>query len=91
MLFSLSIAIIFSWNLIEIKQRKIPFKMQQTKKKTTKKRMEVYYLEISSGAGKGGKGGSRPPNFEKDGPRNSSKFDEKLGRGWVSISDVKKS
>ena len=45
----------------------------------------------SSGAGKGGKGGGCPPNVEKDGPRNSSKFDEKLGGGCVSASDVKKS
>ena len=29
----------------------------------------------------GGKGGRLPPNVEKDGPRNSSKFDEKIGRG----------
>ena len=45
----------------------------------------------NSGAGKGGKGGGCPPNVEKDGLRNSSKFDEKLGGGCVSISDVKKS
>ena len=32
--------------------------------------------------------GAVAPNVEKDGPRNSSKFDEKIG-GWVSISDVK--
>ena len=32
-----------------------------------------------------------PPHVEKDGPRNSSKFDEKIAGGWVSISDVKKS
>ena len=25
-------------------------------------------------------GGPLPPNVEKDGPRNSSKFDEKIGR-----------
>ena len=31
----------------------------------------------------GRQGGSvaPPPNVEKDGPRNSSKFDEKIGRG----------
>ena len=47
---------------------------------------------IHCGAGKGGKGGGCPPNVEKDGSRNSSKFDEKIkGGGWVSISDVKKS
>ena len=43
---------------------------------------------------RGGKqGGWLPPNVEKDGPRNSSKFDENIGRGegCVSISDVKKS
>ena len=38
---------------------------------------------MNSGAGKGGKGGAvaPPPNVEKDGPRNSSKFDEKIGEG----------
>ena len=45
--------------------------------------------------GQGGKGtrGRLPPNVKKDGPRNSSKFDEKIGMGggWVSILDVKKS
>ena len=35
------------------------------------------------------RGGAVAPNVEKDGPRNSSKFDEKIGRGCVSISDVK--
>ena len=35
-----------------------------------------------SGAGKGCNGGScPPPNVEKDGPHNSSKFNEKIGRG----------
>ena len=35
-----------------------------------------------SGAGKGGKvGRSPPPIVEKNGPRNSSKFDEKIGEG----------
>ena len=30
----------------------------------------------------GGQGGRLPPpNVEKDGPRNSSKFDEKIGEG----------
>ena len=29
----------------------------------------------------GGKRGAVPPNVEKDGPRNSSKFDEKIGGG----------
>ena len=29
----------------------------------------------------GGQGGGCPPNAEKDGPRNSSKFDEKIGEG----------
>ena len=43
-----------------------------------------------SGAGKGARGRS-PPNVERDGPRNSSKFDEKIGRGCVSISDARKS
>ena len=27
------------------------------------------------------RGGCPPPNVEKDGPRNSSKFDEKIGMG----------
>ena len=37
-------------------------------------------------------GGGCLPNVEKDVPRNSSKFDEKIGGGgWVSILDVKKS
>ena len=32
--------------------------------------------------GQGGQGGGGcPPNVEKDGPRNSPKFDEKIGRG----------
>ena len=35
---------------------------------------------VHSGAGKGGKG-AVAPNVEKDGPRNSSKFDEKIGEG----------
>ena len=40
----------------------------------------------------GGQGGGCPPNVEKDDPRNSSKFDEKIGGGGlVSISYVKKS
>ena len=30
---------------------------------------------------RGGQGGRLPPNVEKDGPRNSSKFDEKIGGG----------
>ena len=55
----------------------------------------VWMQKLASGndAGKGGgQGGRLPPNVEKDGPRNSSKFDEKIGGGgWVSISDVKKS
>ena len=29
----------------------------------------------------GGQGGGCPPNVEKDDPRNSSKFDEKIGGG----------
>ena len=34
---------------------------------------------VTSGAGKGARGGGcPPPNVEKDGPRNSSKFDEKI-------------
>ena len=33
----------------------------------------------------GGKGGRLPPNVEKDGPRNSSKFDEKIGGGCIHL------
>ena len=51
----------------------------------------IEYQVVTSGAGKGGKGGGCPPNVEKDGPRNSSEFDEKIGRECVSISEVKKS
>ena len=36
-------------------------------------------IRVASSAGKGGKGGRLPPNVEKDGLRNSSKFDEKIG------------
>ena len=48
---------------------------------------KVTSLLLHSGAGRGGQGGGCPPNDEKYGPHNSSKFDEKIG-GWV---DVKKS
>ena len=43
----------------------------------------VLYLLLGSVAPArgGGKGGGCPSNVEKDGPRNSSKFDEKIGRG----------
>ena len=35
-----------------------------------------------SGAGKGARGAvAPPPNVEKDGPHNSSKFDDKIGGG----------
>ena len=51
-----------------------------------------HWFIMNSSAGKGGgQGGQLPPNVEKDGPSNSSKFDEKIGRGYLSISDVKKS
>ena len=40
----------------------------------------------NSGAGKVGQGGGCPPNVEKDGPRNSSKFDEKIeGGGGIHL------
>ena len=41
------------------------------------------HVHIYSGAGKGGArgGGCPPPNVGKDGPRNSSKFDEKIEGG----------
>ena len=40
----------------------------------------------------GARGGGCPPNVEKDGPRNSSEFDEKnWGGGKLIFSDVKKS
>ena len=44
---------------------------------------EVLYFKRnrSVAPARGGKGGRLPPNVEKDGPRNSSKFDEKIGRG----------
>ena len=43
--------------------------------------LEHPQLTIASGAGKGGQGGRSPPNVEKVGPRNSSKFNEKIGEG----------
>ena len=39
----------------------------------------------------GGQGGAVAPNVEKDGPHNSSKFDEKIGRGGAYPSQKWKS
>ena len=39
------------------------------------------------GKGARGGGGCPPPNVEKDGLRNSSKFDEKIG-GWVVLQQI---
>ena len=36
--------------------------------------------------GEQGGGGRLPPNVEKYGPHNSSKFDEKI-RGWVDVKE----
>ena len=36
---------------------------------------------VAPARGQGGKGGGCLPNVEKDGPHNSSKFDEKIGVG----------
>ena len=48
-----------------------------------RKHMNQQWRRQGGQGGKGGKGarGRLPPNVEKDGPRNSSKFDEKIGRG----------
>ena len=46
-------------------------------------------LPPHSGAGKEGKG-AVAPNVEKDGPRNSSKLDEKIGRGDAYPSQMRK-
>ena len=40
-----------------------------------------FAVSRSAAPARGGKGGRLPPNVEKDGSRDSSKFDEKIGRG----------
>ena len=42
---------------------------------------ELYSPYLEQWRRKGGQGGRLPPNVGKDGPRNSSKFDEKIGMG----------
>ena len=43
---------------------------------------------VAPASGARGARGWLPPNVEKDGPRNSSKFDEKIGRGGAYPSQM---
>ena len=71
MLFS---TIVFAWHALGI------FGVGWKKKFSPKITLRQWHRQ----GGQGG-GGRLPPNVEKDGPRNSSKFDEKIGGGGVGI------